>query len=290
MSDTPDTWTILAMLEWATSYFRQHEVDSPRLSIEWLLADVLDIKRLDLYLAFDRPLSPAELDQLRPLIKQRANHKPLQYITGQAEFLDLTLSVTPDVLIPRPETEQLVEIILERYKNKQNVSYADIGTGSGCIPIALQYYHPSWYGHAIDVSKAALDIALDNAAKILNEAEINFLQHDIINWENLPLDDPLDFIVSNPPYVLPEEKETLAPQVRKYEPSTALYCKSYTKLYNSIIDFAQNSLSAGGTLFLEIHQDKGLELIELFHQRNQWEANLQKDYSKNDRFIIASFS
>ena len=131
------------MLEWATGYFRQKEVESPRLSIEWLLAHILDIKRLDLYLSYNRPLSPDELERLRPLVKRRAEHEPLQYITGSTEFLHTRIEVNNSVLIPRPETEQLTENILSAHPNEPPLKVLDVGTGSGCIAIALAFSRPS---------------------------------------------------------------------------------------------------------------------------------------------------
>ncbi|MCW9707464.1 peptide chain release factor N(5)-glutamine methyltransferase [Fodinibius salsisoli] len=278
-------WTVLSMLEWATDYFEEKNIPDPRHSIEWLLAEILNIKRLDLYLKFDRPLSPAELDELRPLVKRRADHEPLQYIIGYSDFMNARISVNPDVLIPRIETEQLVEIILEDHQEKQKeLSVLDIGTGSGCIPIALKIERPSWQVSGIDISEDALDTARQNAAQ--NDAEINFQKGDILSPESIASPSQLHIIVSNPPYITPEEKETLEPQVRNYEPRGALFTEDMNKLYGQIIQFSQEHLSPKGVLYLELHERYAQQIQQLFDQ-STWRTTLQKDYDQKERFLIA---
>src|SRR6056297_348266 len=122
MANTPSVWTVLSMLEWATDFFEEKDINSPRFSIEWLLAHVLDVKRLDLYLMYDRPLSSEELDTLRPLVKRRSQHEPLQYITGETDFHNVKIKVKPGVLIPRQETEQLVDLILKENKTRSELT------------------------------------------------------------------------------------------------------------------------------------------------------------------------
>lgn len=275
---------MLSMLEWGTGFFKERCVPDPRLSIEWLLAEVLQIKRLDLYLKFDRPLAGDELAMLRPLVKRRAAHEPLQYIIGHTDFMNARISVTPDVLIPRIETEQLVEIILDRHPADSPLSVLDIGTGSGCIPIALKMERPDWHVHALDISTDALSLAKKNAAT--NNTEINFVQADIIRWKSLSLRDDFNIIVSNPPYILPEEKEQLEPQVTEHEPDLALFCDSIENMYSSIIDFSASHLHTRGSLYLEIHEHYSTSILSLFSDRD-WSASLQKDYEGKPRFITA---
>ena len=277
-------WTVLRMLEWATDYFEQHGVDAPRLSIEWILADVLDSKRLDLYMQFDRPLSPSELDQIRPLVKRRAKHEPLQYITGYTDFHSVRIEVNPSVLIPRSETEQLVEIILDSENKDEDVSFLDIGTGSGCIPIALINAAPKWNAVAVDNSSDAIQQASHNAE--LNGTDITFHEVDLFDLDTEALPTPLNFIVSNPPYVLPEEREILDPQVREYEPAQALFTEDYLKLYRRIIEIAEKSLTPDGRLYLEIHHQKAADIITLFDV-SSWKAEPRADYDGNHRFIVA---
>lgn len=274
-------WNVLSMLEWGTDYFKEREIPDPRHSMELLLSEVLDIKRLDLYLQYDRPLSPDELDRLRPLIKRRASHEPLQHITGYTDFMNARISVSPDVLIPRIETEQLVEIILQR-EEEENLAVLDIGTGSGCIPIALKMERPSWSVTGLEHSESALEIARSNAGE--NKAEIRFVKGDLFDWENLVLGGPYDVIVSNPPYVLPEEKEHLARQVREYEPEEALFCEDLPGMYRAIRNCSSELLAEGGRLYLEIHEKHPEQIMELF-PGEAWKTELVKDYQKKPRFI-----
>jgi len=284
MSSKVEDWTVLSMLEWATEYFKQKDIPDPRHSIEWLLAETLGIKRLDLYLKYDRPLSSKELDTLRPLVKRRAQHEPLQYIIGFAEFLNAHISVSEDVLIPRLETEQLVEIILDQHPQGESLSVLDIGTGSGCISIALKMERPQWNINGIDISSAALKVARENAQA--NEVEIIFREADILRPENMVREKPLDIIVSNPPYITPEEKEALEPQVREYEPHLALFFEDMEKMYGQIIDYAENNLADEGFLYLELHEYYADQIMRLF-DTNLWEAQIHNDYDKKPRFIAA---
>lgn len=285
MSNEPRDWTVLSMLEWATDYFKERGIPDPRLSIEWLLAETLDIKRLDLYLKFDRPLSKTELDRLRPLVKRRADSEPLQYILGFSDFMNARLQVAPEVLIPRIETEQLVELILEDHPDEEaDQNVLDIGTGSGCIPVALKMERPSWNLTAIDISEPALKLARKNAED--NETEINFRQADILDWKRLDLDGEFDIIVSNPPYVLPEEKQALDRQVVEYEPAVALFAEDLQKMYGSIIGFAEQNLAEIGRLYLELHELHAQEIADLFAP-SVWNVEIRQDYEKKSRFIFA---
>lgn len=276
-------WTVVAMLEWATEYFKKHDVPEARYSIEWLLADVLEMKRLDLYLYYDRPLSQKELDTLRPLFKRRANHEPLQYITGHTDFLNARLTVTPDVLIPRSETEQLVDIVLNNHPDDESIRALDIGTGSGCIAIALKMERPGWELNALDNSGDALSVARTNADE--NETAINFMQFDILEDDAAALA-PCDIIISNPPYVMPEEKDKLEPQVVNYEPGQALFCDDIEKMYKQIIALSDETLKSEGSLYLEIHSRQKHNISSLFDE-NKWTINHMTDYGGTERFICA---
>ncbi|MDZ7716057.1 MAG: peptide chain release factor N(5)-glutamine methyltransferase [Balneolaceae bacterium] len=284
MSTELKEWTVLSMLEWGTDFFKEKGIPNPRLSIEWLLAKVLQIKRLDLYLKFDRPLSRDELDEIRPLVKRRAAHEPLQYIIGFSDFVNARIEVNPNVLIPRIETEQLVEIILEEQQELEEASVLDIGTGSGCIPIALKMERPDWDLHALDISDSALELAAKNATA--NSCTISFLEGNILDPKSLHFDQPFDLIVSNPPYVLPEEKETLEKQVIEHEPGLALFCDDLEKMYRGIIDFSENNLKKSGHLYLEIHENYSDQIISFFDDKN-WSAEVLKDYENKPRFIVS---
>jgi release factor glutamine methyltransferase len=276
------------MLEWATDYFEEKGVPSSRLSIEWILADVLEIKRLDIYLQFDRPLSEDELNKIRPMVKRRAQHEPLQYITGQTDFINSVIKVSPGVLIPRVETEQLVEILLEEYKSQKNqpLKLLDIGTGSGCIPVSIKKEYESWNCTGLDISPDALEIARQNAE--FNNVDVSFVRGDIDKLEQLKAvnHQEWDIIISNPPYITPSEKKEMDKQVLKYEPGLALFHESPLGLYKNIIEF---SASAKASLFLECNDKLAHQIREVTEQFYR-EVKLLEDLDGNDRFIIASKS
>lgn len=270
------------MMEWATSYFETRQVTQPRLSIEWLLADILKCKRLDLYMKYDRPLSPEELETLRPMVKRRSKHEPLQYITGSTEFYNSTFYVDASVLIPRPETEQLIEHIEHDLSDQPPDRILDIGTGSGCIAITLKQLFPQAEVLALDISSEAIDTARKNAAKL--GEEITFIHQDIFSFLPEP-DQQFDLIVSNPPYIPMQERSTLDTEVEQYEPDTALFLDTPMTIYQHIEQFSKDNLDPdNGHLYLEIHEEFGLETSHLF-DANIWNSDTLQDYSSKDRFI-----
>ncbi len=284
MSQTPSEWTILSMLEWATSYFSEKEIKSPRFSIEWLLADVLGIKRLDLYINYDRPLTGSELQTLRIMVQRRARHEPLQYITGETEFYGYKIKVNEKVLIPRQETEQLVQLVIDEHPSNKTLYVLDIGTGSGCIPIALKKENPNWDVSAFDVSKEALEIAKENAS--LNRVDVYFFQHDLFDHKP-KIPEKIDLIISNPPYILNEEKQQLDKEVLNYEPHLALFCDSTKNMYEAIEKFCFSNLSKKGTVYLETNEHYTPEVSEIFSKKN-WNTTIKKDLDNRNRYIIAS--
>lgn len=286
MAEREKEWTVLSMLEWGTEYFKKNQVPNPRLSIEWLLAGILGVKRLDLYLKFDRPLSPDELERLRPNVKRRGLHEPLQYITGSTDFLDCTIEVSPAVLIPRVETEQLVEIILNDCEVQKNetLHILDIGTGTGCIPIALAKANPKWKCTGIDISLTALKLAERNAS--VNTVEVEFHKADLLSLstsEHLQ-NRKFDIVISNPPYILPEEKKNMHKQVLEYEPEEALFHENPVYLYQKIGNYAFACLNEKGRLYLECnHKLTGQvkkELGQIFST-----VDILPDYDDKERFI-----
>jgi len=285
MSQNLNGWTVLTMLKWATGFFEKKNVPQPRLSIEWLLAHVLQTKRLDLYLKYDRPLSKKELDQLRPLVKKRAKHEPLQYITGSTDFFNLEIKVTPDVLIPRPETEQLVEMVLNEFPDKASFKNClDLGTGSGCIPIAIKKNRPAWNITGIDISEAALNIAKENALK--HDLEIHFEKGDFLSEKFTPKTALFDIIISNPPYILPRERNTLENEVKNHEPAIALFCENLESVYNGILRTSEQYLNKHGTTFVELNASKAKEVSNLFEDHG-WNVQVIEDYDHKPRFLKA---
>ncbi|GAB5407733.1 MAG: peptide chain release factor N(5)-glutamine methyltransferase [Balneolaceae bacterium] len=284
MNTPPSEWTVLIMLKWGTSYFEEKKVRNPRFSIEWLLAYILEVKRLDIYLMYDRPLVPEELKKLRPLVKRRSQHEPLQYITGKTDFLNATLKVAPGVLIPRMETEQLVEMILEEEPSSEKYSVLDIGTGSGCIPIALKIEREEWDMYATDISKEALEIAKENAK--INEVEVTFIEDDVLNSSAFSKKQRFDLIISNPPYILEEEENSLDREVKEFEPASALFCKSTAAMYGAIEEFANQYLVKEGNLYLELHERHAQEVKAIFNSP-KWDSLIHQDYDKKERFLVS---
>ncbi len=208
--------TVLEIIESSVPYFEKHGVPSPRLQIEHLLAHVLGLKRLQLYLQFDRPLTAAQRDTLRPLVKRRAAREPLQYILGECEFYGLKIFTAPSALIPRPETELLVEMVIKDLSGEKPGYLLDVGTGSGAIALALAKNLPDWNIVALEKSCNALALAESNFR--INEANhIRLIASDLLaHWH-----DPSDAIVANLPYLDEREMRELAPEV-KHEPECAL--------------------------------------------------------------------
>lgn len=239
------------MIRWATVYFEERGVPSPRLSIEWLLAELLGVKRLMLYVMHDRPLGGAELVTLRDWVKRRARHEPLQHITGRTDFMHAVIHVNRDVLIPRPETEELVEHILQEQPAGSRRRVIDLGTGSGCIAIALKMARPEWDVAGVDVSEGALDVARRNA--LANGVSIDWIRADFSQEDSLP-DGPYDLVVSNPPYIRPSERHDLDRQVADYEPALALFHEDPPALYSRLAVWSARHLTPEGTFWAELNE------------------------------------
>ncbi|MHA8074196.1 peptide chain release factor N(5)-glutamine methyltransferase [Aquirufa sp. HETE-40SA] len=212
--------------------------------------------------------------------------EPLQYVMGKTYFRDHLFSVNSETLIPRPETEELVDLVLSRAT--ENASVLDVGTGSGCIPISLKLERPSLQVEAWDISEGALTMARQNANAL--QVEVEFKQHDIFSWPTSA--GSWDVIVSNPPYVTEEEKKEMANHVLAHEPHLALFVPNddALKYYVALADFAQERLRAGGYLFLEINQYFGTQTVELLFSKGFQEVKLLQDFKGNDRMIVAQKS
>lgn len=255
MADEP--WTIGRLLNWTNDFLREKGAESPRLDAEVLLAHVRGCKRIELYTAFEEPASDELRQRFRELVKQRAAGKPVAYLVGQREFFSLPFEVTPDVLIPRPETELLVVRALDLAKQvplserQDGIQLADIGTGSGILAVTFAKRVPTSYATAIDVSAAALAIARRNAARHGVANRIEFVEGDL--FAALPVERRFDLVVSNPPYVTSAEMGTLAGDVRGYEPALALDGGAEgTDVIERLIAQAPQRLTQAGWLLIEI--------------------------------------
>jgi len=218
-----EIWTIKKVLNWTIEYFKSQSVPEPRLSAELLLSHVLSCCRLDLYLNFNQMLNSKELAQFREYIKRRSRYEPVQYILGEYDFIGLKFKITPQVFIPRHETELLVENVLQEIKNREDreVEILDVGTGSGNIAISLAHFCPECRVTAVDISESSIELARENAER-LNVKQIEFKALDA-RKELITLQKKFDFIVSNPPYVAEKDRDQLHPQVSRYEPERALF-------------------------------------------------------------------
>lgn len=246
----PRTWTIRDVLTWTTAHFSGQGLDSPRLDAEVLLAHCLGQERIQLYVDFDKPMAAEELAAYRALVRRRLQHEPVAYIIGQREFWSAGLWVDTSVLVPRPETELLVELTLGLPPlGGRDTTVADIGTGSGAVAIALALERPAWEVHATELSAQALAVTERNAAR--HEVRLTLHQGDLL----APLDPalPLDLVVSNPPYIPTAELEGLPPDVRRWEPALALDGGPQgMDVYGRLIPQAAARLQEHGHLLLEV--------------------------------------
>ena len=224
MSESPN-YRVIDILKISTDYLEKKGIENPRLNVELLLGHVLKLSRVQLYLNFEKPLAPSELDQFRDFLKRRAGHEPIQYILGEVEFYSLKLKVNRSTLIPRPETEILVDTVIEQYKKnfdqQKTVEIFDIGTGSGNIAIALAKNINDAHITAIDIQEEALDIARQNADFYQVCQKIDFIKQDIFT-DNIDFGCKYHIIVSNPPYISRAEFKYLPLEVKNYEPYIAL--------------------------------------------------------------------
>ncbi|MCH8169928.1 MAG: peptide chain release factor N(5)-glutamine methyltransferase [Bacteroidetes bacterium] len=277
--------TVLDALKKTTEYLEKKGIESARVNAEIMLAYILKCKRLQLYLSFDRPLNENEKNLYREFLQRRVNHEPVQYITGIVGFYGLEFQVNKSVLIPRPETEILVETIIENTNENEETNILDIGTGSGNIAITLAKHLPNSKITAIDKSKDALKIAVKNSELNNVKERINFIENDILNNQNL-FDNVFDLVVSNPPYISKKEYNNLEPELNKHEPSIALTDFSDGVIfYKNISKQAKNLLNTNGKLFFEIGAGQSKKIKEIMEQNNFYNIQIIKDYQNHDRVI-----
>jgi release factor glutamine methyltransferase len=259
--------------------------DSEIESFFFILTEFMhNLKRIDVLLHPEFEVSETDLEKWKTIISELKTEKPIQYITGEAWFYGLRFEVNENTLIPRPETEELVEWIVDGLKVKgKGQRVLDIGTGSGCIPIALKKEIPNAQVSAIDISEKALEMARKNAFD--NQVEVNFVHQNILETESL--DEKYDVIVSNPPYVRNLEKQEIKRNVLDYEPHLALFVADSDALlfYRKIAQLALKSLAPNGKLFFEINQYLGKETVELLEYLGFNNIELRKDFVGNDRMI-----
>jgi release factor glutamine methyltransferase len=278
----PPQWNILSLLKWTTEYFTSRSIESPRASAEILLAHILNLKRIDLYIRYDQPMTADELACFKALIKRRAAGEPVAYIVGEKEFWSLSFCVTPDVLIPRPETEILVETTLSIIPKEPCQKIAELGTGSGAIIISLASERPGHDFFASDYSTRALNIAIKNANT--HGSDIRFFAGD---WFSaLHPNARFNLIVSNPPYIPTSDIDMLQPEIRKFEPKLALDGgNDGLDAIRHILDTAKPHLVPGGSLMLEIGYDQKDRIFAIAEQFGYEELRCIRDYAGLDRVV-----
>lgn len=294
--DTPGTWTTRRILEWTRSYFEERGVDSPRLCSELLLTHVLSVPRVDLYLDYERPLTAPEREAYRRLVKKRTEGVPLQHLTGSQAFRYLDLMVNGDVLIPRPETEILVDHVLKALEDEFSTDIGeteapllravDVGTGTGALILSLakeaRFLFSSLIG--IDISSEALKVATANAERNELSETVKFCQGDLLEGFS---PGGLDLVVSNPPYIPTEDIETLSVEVRNHEPIAALDGgPTGLEIVERLIVQAQTVLRPGGILALEIGSDQGAAVTDLLSSPSWVGTELHQDLAGRDRVVL----
>ncbi|MBI5474466.1 MAG: peptide chain release factor N(5)-glutamine methyltransferase [Ignavibacteriae bacterium] len=285
-SEKKQAWTVLTLIEWSTQHLLEHGFDEARLHVELLLAHVLTFSRLQLYTNFDRPLTPDELSRFKVLFKRRLTHEPLQYILGTTEFMGLTFEVNENVLIPRPETELLVEKALEVIASSgiEPRIVLDIGTGSGAVGVAIARCAANARVASIDISEPALEVAERNAQ--LNGVTVEFLRCDMMT-DFLP-DRAFHLIVSNPPYVSSSEFALLQPEVRDFEPRIATTDEGDGfKYIRRLLELARLRLLPGGTLLFEMAFNQSATAMRIASEAGLRDVQIFDDMAGIPRVLSA---
>jgi len=286
-------WTVLHLLRWSTQYLTARGVERARLDVELLLAHALEASRLDLYLEFERPLTREELERFRPLLLDRARRRPLQYVLGRAAFRELELEVDPRVLIPRPETEELVEAVLSRVREwgREELSAIDVGTGSGAIALSLLREGPFSKVVGTDRSSDALEVARRNSLSAgIDPARIEWREGDLL--ASVAQGERFDVVVSNPPYVAESEYASLEPEVRDWEPAEALVAPEHGLEYLlRLVSGAPAVLEPGGLLALEIGSGQASAVAERVREtRGLGAPVILRDLARHDRIVMVEMA
>jgi release factor glutamine methyltransferase len=278
--------TVLEVLQSTTGYFQKRNIDSPRLNAEHLLAHVLGRKRIDLYLEFERRLPESELIPLRELVKRRGSGEPLQHLLGTVEFCGRIFRCDKRALVPRPETEQLVELLISHFKSEITPSrIIDLGTGSGVIALTLAAEFPKAEIVGADISEDALILARENAGRLGLADRVRFLRSNLLE-DVLP---GVDLIAANLPYVSTEDRQNLSREVL-HDPEVALFAGARgDELVRQLIAQAPSCLRPGGMLAMEIGIGQSESLVAALTEKNYRDIWTEKDYSGVIRFLFARY-
>lgn len=287
MTTAQEVWTIKDVLTWSIGFLQKSGSESPRLDAELLLAESLACRRLDLYLGYDKPLEITERNRYKDMIRRRAQGEPVAYITGKRDFFGLTLNVSPATLIPRPDTETLVEAALEKTDKSSSLRVLDIGTGTGCIALALKKERPLWSLEAWDISPEALLVAESNAA--LHDLDVAFQRCDALDETIWTADrQKFDVVVSNPPYIARGEEADMSASTLKFEPKNALFAEDEgLRFYASFARNLPRILVPKGKVFLEIGFWQRDAVCSLLIEAGWTSVRSLKDLSGHDRVVTA---
>ena len=280
-------WTIKDVIDWSIPFLKEKGSPTARLDAELLLCDVLECRRLDLYLDHHKPLNADERTAFRDRIRRRSQGEPVAYILGRKEFFGHEFAVGPATLIPRPETEHLVEFVLKSFAEDDAVTGLDVGTGTGCIAISIKKARPAWQLEAWDLSPEALAVATHNADKL--QASVHFRKKDALreqSWSDCL--HAFDFIASNPPYIAASERSTLPDSVVKFEPEQALFAEEHGLIfYRMFAQKAARSLRRGGKIFLEIGSGQASGVCLLLEESGWQKIEVHQDLAELDRVVTA---
>jgi len=297
-----DEWTIGRLIEWTRDFFDKKDIAQPRLEAEILLAHVLGAERIDLYLRYEDAVSEDDRTAFRELVRRRADGEPTRYLVGTCEFLSLAFKVTPGCLIPRPETEMLVEEVLRRrgavpaplpeggeVESPGPVAAIDLCTGCGCVAVSLAVRLPDCHVTATDISPAALEVARTNAEAHGVGTRVTFLEGDLYDALDAADAQPADFLLANPPYVARKEWDGLAREIRQHEPRNALVAgPDGTEVIERILKGARAYLKPGAMLLVEIGAGQGAKATEMASTvRGLTDVRILKDGAGLDRILVA---
>ena len=276
-------WRIIDIINWGEEYFRFKGFENPKQEIEWLLCDLLNYKRIDLYLEFENTISDSKLDQLKGWVKRRRTREPLQYITGQTQFYGYPFKVSPDVLIPRPETERVVDVVLHTIGNITKPRILEVGSGSGCMAVSIGAEKRNAYILSIDISKPAIDQARKNA-DLNATTNVDFMVLDFL--KELP-EGQFDLLVSNPPYIPLNEIGTTMPEIHNHEPQIALTDnRDGLTFYQRFAEVAKELVKPGGWVIMEVGLgDHPAKAMEIFQSGGYKNLGLITDFNGNERVL-----
>ncbi len=288
MKPDDDQWTVRRIIEWTTAHLKKHGSETPRLDTEILLAHARGCQRIELYTRFNEVLNEKERATMRELVRRRAQSEPVAYLVGHREFFSLDFRVTPDVLIPRPDTETLIVELLDRLREFENPCILDIGTGSGCIAVTAAVNSSQATFTAIDISPAALAVARENARTHGVEERMRFLEGNL--FAPLDPDEKFDIIASNPPYVRSDEMEGLQIDVLRHEPHLALVAgPDGLEIIRRLVADASARLKPGGHLLMEISPRQADAVKELLESAGAYrDIAFIKDMTARPRVVHAS--